>query len=142
MGEIDLSETKRGRGEFNRVVRNVRLERRHALPPRERFDAAREIGRVCHDPAGRDVVRIQLKNMTRDQHRAFMISALEEFLCLLREMLLAPRAIPAIAGEREQSEDKARSQTPPPAKEELAPRDRANTAKAIVTFGTLHCDEG
>ena len=79
--------------------------------------------------------------MTRDQHRAFVISAVEKFLGLLREMFLSPRAINAISREREQSEHNASSEAPSPAEKKLAPGDSADIAEAIVTFGTLHCDK-
>jgi hypothetical protein len=80
--------------------------------------------------------------MTRDQHRAFMISALEKFLRLLREMFLSPRAINAVGREGEQSKDDASGETPSPAKKKLPPCDCADIAKAILTFGILHYDEG
>ncbi|MEY2498337.1 MAG: hypothetical protein QOD12_1893 [Verrucomicrobiota bacterium] len=70
-----------------------------------------------------------------------MISALEEFPRLLREMFLSPRAVDAIGPKRQQDEHGAGSETPAPPKKEFTPRDRADVAKAIFTFGILHCDE-
>ena len=80
--------------------------------------------------------------MTRDQHRAFVISAVEKFLGLRREMFLSPRAINAVSREREQSEHSASNKTPSPAEKKLAPGDCADIAEAIVISGILHCDEG
>ena len=83
-----------------------------------------------------------MEDVARDQHRAFVISAVEKFLGLLREMFLSPRAINAISREREQSEHNASNETPSPAEKKLAPGDSADIAEAIVISGILHCDEG
>lgn len=130
--EIKLTETKRCAGQRDLVGGDVGLERDHLFPPGKCLVFAGDFRDLRHDPASRDIFRLELKDMPRDEYGTLIIALRKKILGLLRKMVFAPGAVPAIAAKAHNHGQRAKNKTARPALYKITSLQGADVAEAIV----------